>query len=106
MVDYKLMSTPLEAKTKIGSNNTPLDAPSYFHGLVGALQYLTLTRPDLSYSVNYVSQFMHSPTIMHLKMVRRILRYVKGTIDVGLHFTSNTTLDLFAFSDASKYFRL
>nr|KYP72410.1 Copia protein [Cajanus cajan] len=39
-------------------------------------------------------------TIMHLKMVRRILRYVKATIDVGLHFTSNTTLDLFAFSDA------
>jgi hypothetical protein len=100
MIDCKPMSTPLEAKTKIGSNNTPLDDPSYYRGIVGALQYLTITRPDLSYSVNYVSQFMHSPTIMHLKMVRRILRYVKGTIDVGLHFTSNTTLDLFAFSDA------
>ncbi|KAK2400878.1 hypothetical protein QL285_050531 [Trifolium repens] len=94
------MSTPLEAKTKIESNETPLDDPGYYRGLVGALQYLTLTRPDLSYSVNYVSQFMHSPTVMHLKMVRRILRYVKGTIDVGLKFTSNTTLDLFAFSDA------
>jgi hypothetical protein len=69
MVDCKPMSTPLEAKTKIGSNDTPLDDPSYYRGLVGALQYLTLTRPDLSYSVNYVSQFMHSPTIMHLKMV-------------------------------------
>jgi hypothetical protein len=100
MVDCKPMSTPLEAKTKITSNDTPLDDPSYFRGLVGALQYLTLTRPDLSYCVNYVSQFMHSPTIIHLKMVRRILRYVKGTINVGLHFTSNTTLDLFAFSDA------
>jgi hypothetical protein len=100
MIDCKPMNTPLEAKTKIGSNDTPLDDPGYYRGLVGALQYLTLTRPDLSYSVNYVSQFMHSPTVMHLKMVRRILRYVKGTIDVGLHFTSNTTLDLFAFSDA------
>ncbi|GAU19509.1 hypothetical protein TSUD_77530 [Trifolium subterraneum] len=100
MIDCKPMSTPLEAKTKIGSNDTPLDDPSHYRGLVGALQYLTLTRPDISYSVNYVSQFMHSPTITHLKMVRRILRYVKGTIDVGLHFTSNTTLDLFAFSDA------
>ncbi|CAJ2666783.1 unnamed protein product [Trifolium pratense] len=70
MVDCKPMSTPLEAKTKIATNDTPLDDPSYFRGLVGALQYLTLTRPDLSYCVNYVSQFMHSPTIIHLKMVR------------------------------------
>ncbi|XP_020208931.1 uncharacterized protein LOC109793876 [Cajanus cajan] len=100
MIDYKPMSTPLESKTKFTSNHTLLEDPSHFRGLFGALQYLTLTRPDLSYSVNYVSQFMHAPTIMHFKMVRRILRYVKGTINVGLHFTSNTTLDLFAFSDA------
>ena len=94
------MSTPLEAKTKTSSNGVLLEDPSYFRGLVGALQYLTLTRPDLSYSVNYASQFMHALTIVHLKMVRRILRYVKGTIDIGLHFISNTTLDLCAFSDA------
>ncbi|XP_028196718.1 uncharacterized protein LOC114381684 [Glycine soja] len=100
MVDYKPKITPLEAKMKMTSNNTPLDDPSYFCGLVGSLQYLTLTRPDISYSVNFVSQFMNSPTTMHLQMAHRILRYVKGTIDVGLHFTSNTTLDLFAFSDA------
>nr|KYP49972.1 Retrovirus-related Pol polyprotein from transposon TNT 1-94 [Cajanus cajan] len=100
MVDCKPMSTPLESKTKFTSNHTFLEDPSHFRGLVGALQYLTLTRPDLSYNVNYLSQFMHAPTIMHFKMVRRILRYVKGTINVGLHFTSNTTLDLFAFSDA------
>ncbi|XP_020236694.1 uncharacterized protein LOC109816204 [Cajanus cajan] len=100
MVDCKPMSTPLESKTKFTSNHTLLEDPSHFRGLVGALQYLTFTRLDLSYSVNYVSQFMHAPTIMHFKMVRRILRYVKVTINVGLHFTSNTTLDLFAFSDA------
>ncbi|XP_058099884.1 uncharacterized mitochondrial protein AtMg00810-like [Magnolia sinica] len=100
MGNCKPMSTPLEAKTKTSSNDILLDDPSYFRGLVGALQYLTLTRPNLSYSVNYVSQFIHSLTIVHLKLVRRILRYVKGTIDIGLHFTSNTTLDLCAFSDA------
>ena len=43
---------------------------------------------------------MHAPTVMHLKMVQRILRYVKGTIDIDLHFTSNTTLDICDFSDA------
>ncbi|XP_028223511.1 uncharacterized protein LOC114405009 [Glycine soja] len=100
MVDCKPKSTPLEAKMKMTSNTTPLDDPSYFRGLVGSLQYLTLTHPNISYSVNFVSQFMNSPTIVHLQMAHRILRYVKGTIDVGLHFTSHTTLDLFAFSDA------
>lgn len=101
MVGRKPMSTPLEAKTKHSLNDTPLQDPSYFRGIVGALQYLTLTHPDLSFSINYISQFMHAPTIMHLKMVRRILRYVKGTIHLGLHFTSNTTLDLVAFSYAN-----
>jgi len=55
MVDYKPISTPLEAKTKTSSNNVLLEDLSYFRGLVGALQYLTLTRPDLTYSVNYAS---------------------------------------------------
>ena len=97
MVDCKLMNTSLESKTRTSSNNVVLEDPSYFKGLVGSLQYLTLTRPDLSHSVNYASQFMHAPTIVHLKMVRRILRYVKGIINIG--FTSNTTLDLCAFFD-------
>ncbi|OIW19116.1 hypothetical protein TanjilG_08916 [Lupinus angustifolius] len=100
MVDCKPISTPLEAKTKITQDATLLNDPSYFRGPVGALQYLTFTRPDLSFIVNYVSQFLHAPNTMHLKMVKRILRYVKGTIDIGLHFTSNATLDLFAFFDA------
>jgi len=43
---------------------------------------------------------MHAPTVIHFKMVHRILRYVKGTIDTGLNFTSHSTLDLCAFSDA------
>jgi hypothetical protein len=77
-----------------------LQDPQFFRGLVGALQYLTLIRPDISYSVNFISQFMHAPTVIHFKMVHRILRYVKGTIDTGLNFTSHSTLDLCAFLDA------
>ncbi|RVW21121.1 putative mitochondrial protein [Vitis vinifera] len=101
MVDCKPMSTSLEAKNRTSSNNVLLEDPSYFIGIVRVLQYLTLTRQNLSYSVNYASQFMHASTIVHLKMVWKILRYVKGTIDINLHFTSNTTLDLYAFSDAN-----
>jgi len=99
MTDCKPMSTPLEAKTKTSLTDIPLEDPSHFRGLVRSLQYLTLTQPDLSYSVNYVSQFMHAPAITHLKMVRRILQYVKGTLNTGLHFSTNTSHDLSAFSD-------
>jgi hypothetical protein len=55
MVDCKPMSTPLEAKTKTIATDMLLQDPQFFRGLVGALQYLTLTRPDISYSVNFIS---------------------------------------------------
>ncbi|XP_015577713.2 uncharacterized mitochondrial protein AtMg00810-like [Ricinus communis] len=100
VVECKPMSTPLEIHPPFSSINPLLDDPSHFRGIVGALQYLTLTRLNLSYSVNYVSQFMHAPTLAHLKLVRRILRYVKGTINIGLHLSAHITINLCAFSDA------
>eukprot|EP00257_Ricinus_communis_P015319 XP_015573202.1 uncharacterized protein LOC107261068 [Ricinus communis] len=96
MLDCK----PMESKTKGLHDNTSFSDPTFYCSIVGALQYLTLTRLDLSFSVNYVSQYMQSPTIASIKMVRHILRYIKGSITLGLHLTGNTTLDLFAFSDA------
>ena len=101
MVNYKPMSAPLEAKTPDSLNTPLMEDGDFFRGLVGSLQYLTLTQPDLPFSVNYVSQFMHAPTTTHLKMVRRILRYVKGTINNGVHFTYTTKLHLSAFSYAN-----
>lgn len=69
--------------------------------IVGALQYLTLTQPNLAYLVNKVCQYLHAPTTSHWSSVKRILRYVKGTMDVGLSIKpSNPTL-LSAFSDAN-----
>ncbi|XP_021599688.1 uncharacterized mitochondrial protein AtMg00810-like [Manihot esculenta] len=100
MVDCQPMPTPLVQRMDVTSDPTPLGDPTFFRGLVGSLQYLTLTCPDLSYSVNYVSQFMHNPTMSHLKYGRRILRYLKGTIHYGLSFTADTSLALSAFSDA------
>ncbi|KAF2300900.1 hypothetical protein GH714_018107 [Hevea brasiliensis] len=100
MVDCQPMPTPLVQRHDAVTDPTPVADPTFFRGLVGSLQYLTLTRPDLSYSVNYISQFMHSPTLSHLKYVRRILRYLKGTIHFGLFFKKDTSLVLSAFSDA------
>lgn len=72
---------------------------TFYRSLVDALQYLTLIRPNLPYSVNFVSQFLYSPTETHFKMIKCVLRYVKGTVVFGLHFSSNFTLELYIFSD-------
>ena len=74
--------------------------PTRFHQIVGALQYLTFTRPNICYVVNKVCQFMHAPTESHWVTVKRILRYLKGTSSFGLHLTHDFTLSLHGFTDA------
>jgi hypothetical protein len=55
-----------------------------YRSVVGALQYLTLTRSDIAFPVNKVCQFLHAPTTLHWAMVKRILRYVKQSVKLGL----------------------
>ncbi|GKD54334.1 putative zinc finger, CCHC-type containing protein, partial [Tanacetum coccineum] len=74
--------------------------PYLYRLLVGALQYLTITRPDLSYAVNQVSEFRHPPTQDHFQAVKRILRYVKGTLSYGLSFDHSPKPSLVGYSDA------
>ena len=71
-----------------------------YRSVVGALQYLTLTRPDISFAVNKVCQFLHSPTTTHWSAVKRILRYVKGTLSTGLQMRKSNSTLVSAFSDA------
>uniref|UniRef100_A0A2N9EZA0 Apple domain-containing protein n=1 Tax=Fagus sylvatica TaxID=28930 RepID=A0A2N9EZA0_FAGSY len=70
-----------------------------FRSTVGALQYLSLTRPDIAFTVNKLSQFMHKPTLLHWQSVKRLLRYLKHTITYGLQIFKSSCLDLQAFSD-------
>jgi hypothetical protein len=70
-----------------------------YRSLVGALHYLTFTRPDISFVVHQVCQFMNAPTDIHLTAAKRILRYIKGTLDHGLFYTLGL-ISLSAFSDA------
>ena len=74
--------------------------PLLYRQLVGSLNYLTITRPDISFAVQQVSQFMHSPRHLHMAAVRRIIRYLKGTSHRGLFFPAHTSLTLLAYSDA------
>lgn len=71
-----------------------------YRSVVGSLQYLTLTRPDISFAVNKVCQFLSQPTEAHWEAVKRILRYVKGTLDTGLRIRKSPFLNISIFTDA------
>lgn len=83
----------------LNSQGHPLPDPFAYLCLVGALQYLTLTRPDIAFAVNRVCQFMHAPTISHMMAVKRIMSFLKGTLEFGLHLRPGP-LTLIAFCDA------
>jgi hypothetical protein len=99
----KPVNTPLSASDKYSIHKgTPLgtkDATMYT-SIVGGLQYLTLTRPDLAFAINKVRQFLHARTTDHMSAVKRILRYVRGTINLGIKFKRDSSLRINAFSDA------
>ena len=102
MSSCKPISTPMPSKGQHLPNcNELYPDPTHYGSIVGGLQYLTFIRPDISYSVNFVCQFMHAPTLAHYKLVKRILRYVRGTTHLGMHILASSTLDLYAFSDAN-----
>ncbi|XP_072054367.1 secreted RxLR effector protein 161-like [Arachis hypogaea] len=74
--------------------------PSLYRSVVGALQYITITRPDLSFAVCKVSQFMHRPLVSHWKAVKRVLRYLQGTKHYGLIFNQCSDYRLYGFTDS------
>jgi histone deacetylase 1/2 len=103
MAKCKAVTTPLATSEKLsitdGVKLSSEDATKY-RSVVGALQYLTLTRPDISFSVNKVCQFLHEPTTTHWSAVKRILRYVQGSSNLGLKFRPSRSMMVSAFSDA------
>ncbi|XP_030502842.2 uncharacterized mitochondrial protein AtMg00810-like [Cannabis sativa] len=78
----------------------PVPDPHLYRSLIGALQYAVITRPEIAYVVNKVSQFMHNPLEPHFKVVKKILRYLKGTIDHELRLKTCSKLVLTGFCDA------
>ena len=81
LTDRKTVDTPVELNahlTRIGGK--PLSNPSLYRRLVGSLVYLTVTHPDISYTIHQVSQYMSAPRSTHYAAVLRILRYLKSTL--------------------------
>jgi hypothetical protein len=71
-----------------------------YRSIVGGLQYLTITRPDISYAVNRVCHYLHAPRDTHWSAVKHILRYIRLTVSYGLHIRPNPSGVLSAYSDA------
>ncbi|KAG7552793.1 Integrase catalytic core [Arabidopsis thaliana x Arabidopsis arenosa] len=101
MTHCKPVSTPMcSTERLVASDGSVLDDPSEFRTIVGSLQYLLLTRPDIAFAVNRLSQYMHCPTTSHFEAVKRVLRYLNGTANKGLFFSRTSPLNLHAYSDA------
>ena len=85
MVGCNSVHTPMEEKLKLSRESEAEEVDvTHYRRLVGSLRYLVHTRPDLAFAVGYMSRFMERPTAEHLQAVKRILRYVAGTLDYGL----------------------
>ncbi|GJR86613.1 ribonuclease H-like domain-containing protein [Tanacetum coccineum] len=91
--------TSIDTESKLGADGTLVSDLTLNKNLAGALQYLTLTRPDLSYAVQQVCHYMHDPREPHLASLKRILRYVCGTSNYGLQLFSSSTSSLVAYSN-------
>lgn len=102
MKDAKTVLTPIPTSPPLMLNSgSSLSDPTEYRHVVGSLQYLLITRPDIAFAVNKLSQYMHSPTTEHWSFVKRLLRYLVGTIDDGLQLYQDSNLSLHAFSDST-----
>lgn len=101
MHDAKPVTTPMATSPKLSINSgAPLSDAKDYRATVGSLQYLAFTRPDISYAVNRLSQYMHRPTDEHWQAVKRLLRYLASTSYHRIFFHRCNTDELHAFSDA------
>ena len=101
MLEAKPVNTPMAASTSLSAfDGTSYEDPTLFRSTVGGLQYLAITRPDIAFVVNKLSQFMHRPTVTHWQATKRLLRYLKHTLNFGLHFQRSNVSFLQAYCDA------
>ncbi|GKV27559.1 hypothetical protein SLEP1_g36721 [Rubroshorea leprosula] len=100
MANCKIVSTPMVPCKKLKSDDgiAKIDVGIY-QSLIGRLLYLSATRPDIMHSVSFMSRFMHSPSEIHFKVAKRILRYVKGMTDFRVLYISSTNVKLIGFID-------
>nr|XP_028965178.1 pentatricopeptide repeat-containing protein At4g16390, chloroplastic-like [Malus domestica] len=101
MVDCKNCYTPCKPHNQVlTSDGSLLSDSTLYRSLLGGLQYLTFTRPNIAFAVNTMCQYMSAPTDVHFARVKRILRYLQGTVHCGLTYISGGSLFVNAYSDS------
>jgi hypothetical protein len=101
MLKCKPAPTPVDTNPKASTTDGhPTTDATFYRGIVRALQYLTLTRLDIAYAVNQVCLHMHSPCDVHWSLVKRILRYIRGSMSPGIHIHPLSSSAMVAYSDA------
>lgn len=99
MQHCKPVSTPVDLKSKLSQDNGDrIHNPTEYRSIAGALQYLTLTRTDIQYAVHQLCLYMHDPRLPHLNTLKRVLRYIKGTLDQGLQLYKSNSTTLTAYT--------
>jgi hypothetical protein len=101
MSSCKPCSTPVDTHSKPSKDGAPVADPTHYRSLARALQYLTFTFPDITYAVQQVCLYMHDPWEPHFTLIKRILRYLQGTLDHGLvlHRSSADTMTVYTDAD-------
>ncbi|XP_025815699.1 uncharacterized protein LOC112892801 [Panicum hallii] len=102
MLNCKPVATPCDTKPKPSSTaGKPIADASFYRIMAGAVQFLTVTRPDIAHAVQQVCLHMHSPPDVHSTMLKRIMRYIKGTPSLGIHLRAASSPTLMAYNDAN-----
>ena len=101
MENCNAVKNPIVPGTTLSKDDTgtKVDA-TLFKQVVGSLMYLTATRPDLMYGVSLISRFMSSPTESHWFAAKRILRYLKGTTELGIYYKKEGNTKVMAYTDS------
>lgn len=101
MAGVKAANTPMTTTTSLSlyDKSTSVDDEEY-RRVIGSLKYLLLTRPDISFAVNKLAQYMHKPTRLHLVVLKRVLRYLKGIIDRGIRIPKLNEQKLVVYTDS------
>lgn len=101
VLNSKPTATPLDPNHKLShDDHSPLPDPSLYRTLVGKLIYLIITRPDISFAAQALSQFSHKPCFSNMQALLRVLRYLKLCPGQGLYFPTSSTLTLTNYCDS------